>query len=174
LEQNRELLANRDAIKQAIEKGKFTLAESEHNVIDNLHSLSTDFENIKEVSGWLKDYYDRLIQVYNEIKDISYEFDQRSEEFGLDGSELVEIEQRLSTYYQLENKYKLKGDDALLKLRDELALKLSKVDNYETDLIYKKELVSAELKKLIQAGKKLNINRKNSSPGFEKEIEKNL
>ncbi|RLD27891.1 MAG: DNA repair protein RecN [Bacteroidetes bacterium] len=174
LEQNRELLANRDAIKQAIGKGKYILADNENNVTENLHALSTEFEKIKEVSDWLKDYYERLIQVYNEIKDISYEFDQRSEEFEMDNGELEEIEQRLSTYYRLENKYKLKGDDSLIKLRDDLALKLGGIENYDTDLIAKKESVTVELEKLILAGKKLNINRKNSAPEFENQIEKNL
>lgn len=174
LEQKRELLANRDAIKQAIEKGKYILAENDNNVIDNLHALSTEFEKIKGVSDWLKDYYERLIQVYNEIKDISYEFDQRSEEFGSDDGDLLEIEQRLSTYYRLENKYKLKGDESLLKFRNDLSLKLSKVDNYDHDLLDKKKSVAVEREKLLQAGKKLNEIRKNAAPGFEKDIVKNL
>ena len=174
LEQKRELLANRDAIKQAIEKGKYLLADNDNSVIDNLHALSTEFDKIKGVSDWLKDYHERLIQVYNEIKDISYEFDQRSEEFGSDDGELIEIEQRLSTYYRLENKYKLKGDVSLLKFRNELSLKLSKVDNYDHDLLDKKKSVAVEKEKLLQAGKKLNEIRKNAAPGFEKDIVKNL
>ena len=174
LEQKRGLLANRDAIKQAIEKGKYFLAENENNVIDNLFALCTEFEKIQGVSNKLKDYYERLDQVYNEIKDISYEFDTRSEEFGSDSGELEEIEQRLSTYYRLENKYKLKGDDSLLRFKNDLSLKLGKVDNYEHDLLAKKKLVSDEKKKLFQVGKELNESRKNAAPGFEKEIVKNL
>lgn len=174
LEQKREILSNQDAIKLAIEKGKYFLSDSENNVSDNLHVLNTEFEKIKDVSDWLKDYYVRLIQVYNEIKDISYEFDQRSEEFGADNGALEEIEQRLSTYYQLENKYKLKGDDSLLKLREELSVKLSRVDNYDNDLLAKRKLVANEKEKLIQAGKKLNINRKKATSEFEKEIIDNL
>ena len=174
LEQKRGLLANRDAIKQAIEKGKYFLAENENNVIDNLFALCTEFEKIQGVSNKLKDYYERLNQVYNEIKDISYEFDTRSEEFGSDSGELEEIEQRLSTYYRLENKYKLKGDDSLLRFKNDLSLKLGKVDNYEHDLLAKKKLVSDEKKKLFQVGKELNESRKNAAPGFEKEIVKNL
>lgn len=174
LEQERELLANRDAIKQAIEKAKYILADNENNVIENLHGISTEFEKLQGVSDWLKNYYERLIQVYNEIKDISYEFDQRSEEFGMDDGELEQIEQRLSTYYRLENKYKLKGDEALIKLRDELSLKLSKVDNYDNDLLAKKESVAVEMEKLLLVGEKLNKKRKGAAPGFEKEIVKNL
>lgn len=174
LEQKREILSNQDAIKLAIEKGKYFLSDSENNVSDNLHVLNTEFEKIKDVSDWLKDYYMRLIQVYKEIKDISYEFDQRSEEFGADNGALEEIEQRLSTYYQLENKYKLKGDDSLLKLREELSVKLSRVDNYDNDLLAKRKLVANEKEKLIQAGKKLNINRKKATSEFEKEIIDNL
>ena len=174
LEQKREILSNQDAIKLAIEKGKYFLSDSENNVSDNLHVLNTEFEKIKDVSDWLKDYYVRLIQVYNEIKDISYEFDQHSEEFGADNGALEEIEQRLSTYYQLENKYKLKGDDSLLKLREELSVKLSRVDNYDNDLLAKRKLVANEKEKLIQAGKKLNINRKKATSEFENKIIENL
>lgn len=174
LEQKREILSNQDAIKLAIEKGKYFLSDSENNVSDNLHVLNTEFEKIKDVSDWLKDYYMRLIQVYKEIKDISYEFDQRSEEFGADNGALEEIEQRLSTYYQLENKYKLKGDDSLLKLREELSVKLSRVDNYDNDLLAKRKLVANEKEKLIQAGKKLNINRKKATSEFENKIIENL
>ena len=174
LEQKREILSNRDAIKLAIEKGKYFLTDSDNNVSDNLHALINEFEKIKEVSDWLKDYYERLIQVYNEIKDISYEFDQRSEEFGMDDGKLEDIDQRLSTYYRLENKYKLKGDDSLIKLRNELSVKLSRVDNYDDDLLFKRESVAVEKEKLLLAGKKLNETRRKAAPGFEKEIVKNL
>ena len=135
------------------------LTDSDNNVSDNLHALINEFEKIKEVSDWLKDYYERLIQVYNEIKDISYEFDQRSEEFGMDDGKLEDIDQRLSTYYRLENKYKLKGDDSLIKLRNELSVKLSRVDNYDDDLLFKRESVAVEKEKLLLAGKKLNETR---------------
>lgn len=174
LEQKRIILANRDAIKLAIEKGVYLLSENENNVSDNLSILNAEFEKLQDVSDWLKDYYERLIQVHNEVKDISYEFDQRTEEFGLEDGKLEEIDQRLSTYYGLENKYKLKGDDSLINLRNELSLKLSSVKNYETDLMAKKQLIANEEEKLILAGNKLNKIRKNASPGFEREIEKDL
>jgi DNA repair protein RecN (Recombination protein N) len=174
LEVERELLANQEAIKNNLEKGQFLISDSDNNVSDVLQNLSSDFNELQGISDWLKDYYERLERAYQEIKDLGYEFTTRVEEMDNKGGELEEIEQRLTTYYHLENKYKVKGDAALLKLKDEFDLKLNKVENYDDELNKKKAKADISFEALIKRGERLNQDRKKAAPGFEKQIEEDL
>jgi DNA repair protein RecN (Recombination protein N) len=174
LEIERELLANRETIKNSLEKGQFLITDSDSNVTDILQSLSSDFNNLKGISDWLNDYYERLERVYQEIKDLGYEFTARAEGMSVEGGELEQIEERLATYYRLEKKYKVKGGAALLKLQEDLDLKLNEVENYEVELNKKKAQIKVVFEALIKSGETLNQSRKKAAPGFEKQIEKNL
>lgn len=174
LEQQRELLANREAIIQSIEKGKYLLNDSESNVTDVLYGLGDDFNQIQGITDWLKELYERLDRAYLEIKDLGYEFSLRADEIGIEGGKLEEIDERLGMYYRLENKYKVNGDAALLEIQENLVSKLAIVENYEDDLKAKRAYVIQVYESLIVKGKVLNDFRLKTSPGFERQIEKDL
>lgn len=174
LERKRELLANGEAIRQGFEKGKYLINDSDNSILNNLNLLRSDFSKLQHISDWLKEYFERLERAYQELKDLGYEFTSRSEEIETEDGKIEEVEDRLSTYYRLESKYKVKGEAALIEIEEDLTFKLKKIDNYENELKSKIALVDKTHQLLIEKGQELNELRKKASPGFEKLIAKDL
>jgi len=174
LEQERDLLLNQDAILQALEQGKYILNDEEPSVLDKILLLKKQFESLKDVSDWLKAYFDRISEVYNELKDINYEFESRVEDAEIELGGLEKVEQRIAVYYHLESKYNLHGEKELIDYQTRIDNRLALIENSDNELADRKAELKSAKEKVIEIGEELNKQREKAARKFENSIEKQL
>jgi DNA repair protein RecN (Recombination protein N) len=174
LEEEKEILSKQEEIKNALESGAFTISDREESLLDQLNILKQRFATISGISSWLSDLSRRIEESYTELKDLVFEMESRMDDLEMDPSRLQDIDDRLSLYYSLENKFKVSGDTELLRLKNEFEERLEFMQTSDEDLA-KMELALSELYvKLLDHGEKLSKTREKANSPFSKEIENRL
>jgi DNA repair protein RecN (Recombination protein N) len=174
LEEEKEVLSKQEDIKNALESGVFTISDKEDSLLDQLSNLKQQFSALSGISNWLSEFSQRLAEGYTELKDLAFEMETRIDDLEMDPSRLQSIEDRLSYYYSLENKFHVSGDFALIKLRDEFAERLRLMQTSDEDLAKMEKDLSDLYSELISLGERLSKARIKGSKPFSSEIEDRL
>jgi len=174
LEEEKELLSKQEDIKNALESGVFTISDREDSILNQLNNLKQQFNTLSGISGWLSEFHQRLTETYTELKDLSFEMEAKMDDLEMDPGRLLSIEDRLSFYYSLENKFQVSGDVALIKLRNEFEERLLLMQTSDEDLAKLEMDLSNLYSELITIGERLSKSRIKGSKPFSTEIEGRL
>lgn len=147
LENEREVLTNLTAIKNALDRAIASLTGNDTNAVD---LIDTAIDACDELDGVLSEEDDvpsRLESAKIEISDIASSLENVNERLAADPGRLEAVEERLNSIYSLCHKHHLNNGDELLILRDNLRAKLRELDNSD-DMV-------AELEKEVRRAKAL-------------------
>lgn len=147
LENEREVLTNLTAIKNALDRAIASLTGDDTNAVD---LIDTAIDACDELDGVLSEEDDvpsRLESAKIEISDIASSLENVNERLAADPGRLEAVEERLNSIYSLCHKHHLNNVDELLILRDNLRAKLRELDNSD-DMV-------AELEKEARRAKAL-------------------
>ncbi|WP_303408874.1 DNA repair protein RecN [uncultured Duncaniella sp.] len=147
LENEREVLTNLTAIKNALDRAIASLTGDDTNAVD---LIDTAIDACDELDGVLSEEDDvpsRLESAKIEISDIASSLENVNERLAADPGRLEAVEGRLNSIYSLCHKHHLNNGDELLILRDNLRAKLRELDNSD-DMV-------AELEKEARRAKAL-------------------
>ncbi len=147
LENEREVLTNLTAIKNALDRAIASLTGDDTNAVD---LIDTAIDACDELDGVLSEEDDvpsRLESAKIEISDIACSLENVNERLAADPGRLEAVEERLNSIYSLCHKHHLNNGDELLILRDNLRAKLRELDNSD-DMV-------AELEKEARRAKAL-------------------
>nr|WP_303329748.1 DNA repair protein RecN [uncultured Duncaniella sp.] len=147
LENEREVLTNLTAIKNALDRAIASLTGDDTNAVD---LIDTAIDACDELDGVLSEEDDvpsRLESAKIEISDIASSLENVNERLAADPGRLEAVEERLNSIYSLCHKHHLNNGDELLILRDNLRAKLRELDNSD-DMV-------AELEKEARRAKAL-------------------
>ena len=147
LENEREVLTNLTAIKNALDRAIASLTGNDTNAVD---LIDTAIDACDELDGVLSEEDDvpsRLESAKIEISDIASSLENVNERLAADPGRLEAVEERLNSIYSLCHKHHLNNGDELLILRDNLLAKLRELDNSD-DMV-------AELEKEARRAKAL-------------------
>lgn len=147
LENEREVLTNLTAIKNALDRAIASLIGDDTNAVD---LIDTAIDACDELDGVLSEEDDvpsRLESAKIEISDIASSLENVNERLAADPGRLEAVEERLNSIYSLCHKHHLNNGDELLILRDNLRAKLRELDNSD-DMV-------AELEKEARRAKAL-------------------
>lgn len=142
LEHESEKLSHVEEIKSALYSIDNALNTSElgDGIIDKLKEASRTLDNITGIFPEIKDIAERIGGCYIELKDISQEISSEAEAIEFDPLRLEQINNQLDKIYSLEQKYHLTTIEDLIEFQSDIEMQLSKIDNYD------EELVALELK----------------------------
>ena len=146
LENEREVLTNLTAIKNALDRAIASLTGDDTNAVDLIDTIDA----CDELDGVLSEEDDvpsRLESAKIEISDIASSLENVNERLAADPGRLEAVEERLNSIYSLCHKHHLNNGDELLILRDNLRAKLRELDNSD-DMV-------AELEKEARRAKAL-------------------
>ncbi len=134
LEQELNVLENAEEIKAKLQLAYDYLDNPEQSVIDFLKSTISNLAAISK----LADHYEPLLQraqsALIELRDLADEISTEQDRVDLDDSRAETIRERLNLIYQLQTKHQLADVAGLIRLRDELGEKVSKVLNMDEAL----------------------------------------
>lgn len=153
LEHERELLANREEIKEHLAKVTGPLSEDNSDALSRLRTAVTALESlaalVDESASSQFDFHslaERLESARVEVADIAGTVAAFDSVIDDDAGRLQEVEERLAAIYSLESKHHVDSADALVDLRDRMASDMAALSNAEETL--------AELERKARKAKK--------------------
>ncbi|MBP5681801.1 MAG: DNA repair protein RecN [Bacteroidales bacterium] len=171
LEEEYEMLTHNEDIKMAFANACDELVRAEEGtVLQKLKSSTAELRKIAAYYPRAAELADRMESAYIEINDISREISDIDENTEYSPERLEFVNQRLDTIYQLQKKFNAKNVGELIAMHQELAQKLSLVDNIDGQTDDLKKSVAAlenELHKLADA---IGKGRREAVPKLRKEI----
>ena len=128
LEQERDALSDVGRVRSLI-SDVLSPMDGDDNALDALDAAA---DSLRELADTIEDadaLASRLDAALVELRDIAETVEGYGEEFVADPQRLDEVENRLGRIYSLELKHHVDDSDALIDLRDKLAMQLDTIEN---------------------------------------------
>lgn len=170
LEEQQNILSNTSAIKETLFSACDILGQSDDSVITNIKGILSGLDKISSLSGELSDISERVRSTLYEIKDIDRELSHMCDRVSDDPSRLEQINSRLDLIYSLEQKYHLYSIEELLSLQEELASKLSLLENSSEEIEQEQKRLSELIQKAKSIASKLTSRRRAVTDDIERVV----
>ncbi len=170
IEDELAMLNNSEQISLTLEKGADFL-EKEGGVVDLLSEIVRDFSDIAGYNTKVGEINNRLEKTAIELKDISADIFYLKEKSVQNPQRLAELNSRLDIINSLLLKHRKNLLSELLELKDNLANRLDKIANYDSEIEDLKNKFLQQEQKINVLAKKLSKNRKNIVAEIKKQIE---
>lgn len=167
-------MSNAEDIKSVFSSINISIEENENSITNQLTGLNRSLSHLTKIDASFQNLHDRIESVLEELKDISSEASDISENSEYDKNLLEQNQERLNTFYRLHKKHGVNNNEELIALRDTLKEKSKKYVNIEADIIEKEkevEQLKADSKKTAQ---KISQQRQKVAPIIDKEVNKLL
>lgn len=112
----------------------------------------------------------RLQDVLVELKDISGEIDDAADQVEINDERMATVAERLDNLYQLTKKHQVGHPDELIKIRDDLRLKIDRFESLDAVLKAAEKESEEALNQMLAQGRELSKARKAIIPRFEELI----
>ncbi len=142
LQQRLLMLDHAEEIKTSLVEINGLMQQGEQPVLSQLMLIKRQLEKLRKYLPQATSLDERLNSVLIELKDISFETDQLEADVQFDPNELEQASIRMDLINHLMHKHHIKEFDELLKLKCELAERLSNIDSSEDLLAQKKQSFS--------------------------------
>lgn len=170
LEIEQQQLEHAEEIKRNLLGTADALQEGEVNAVVLVKAALQQLQQAERHMPALLPQTERLQSCFIELKDVADEVNRIEQGISLDEARLVEVNERLSQLYALQQKHRLEDVDALIVLRGELGDKLAGLSADEAAI----ERLAAEVEQLraalLELAEALSQSRQSVVPLVEKEI----
>ncbi len=146
LSERRKQLQNLERLTAALSEAHLLLTGEEHGALTATSAAVSALQPVSTVSERLGEKYERLSSVYYELQELSGELSEELSSLDTQPDELPEIEQRLSEYYRMRQKYG-GGYETIMKSLSDMRQELGGIDNAD-------ELVQELSEQIDQLGEK--------------------
>lgn len=174
LEQDSEILAHAEEIKQVLFDANNVLADEDNNVASILKNIASNLNSIESVYAPARELAARVESAYIEIKDIADEINGGGEKIEFNPALLEELNGRLDRLYALQQKYHLGSIEELNELKQKIADQLGLIDNGSDELDALKERYERAYKECLAKAKQLTQTREKAARTVEKELKQRL
>ncbi|AHM63337.1 DNA repair protein RecN [Flammeovirgaceae bacterium 311] len=154
LEHAEEIKIKLAGVLQALEyNDELALNPQLHSVLAELRAVGKYAESYRQLTQ-------RLESVVIELKDITREVEAEEGAVELDQERIVELQDRLSNLYKLQQKHGVQTAEELVQLRDELAGKVNRAEGLDEEIAATQKELQEARSKVEGAGKTLGDKRK--------------
>ena len=171
LEKKVEKLSNIELIQQTLGESFGIISDEERGLLTQLNNLKAYFKKIKIFAKEYESFHNRIESLAVEISDIEDELASETEKISLNPIELEKLNDRLQTLFDLLNKHQVSSIKELVVLQEELALKVSSVNNASELLSKKEKKIAIEKKQLNELGIIISDKRKVVVPKLETKLQ---
>jgi len=121
LEQELYTLSNAEEIKRNLLGALYLMHEGETSAIIQLREACHQLSTLERYNPQIAELYQRLNSTLIELKDIAAEIETIERQTHTNEARAAEVNNRLSTLYNLQKKHRVNSTDELLQLQDELS-----------------------------------------------------
>jgi DNA repair protein RecN (Recombination protein N) len=172
LEEELEVLANAEEIKQNLTLLSGLLDESETSVINQLKEAIPVLSTMKGFSKNLNEIHERLAGASAEIDDIANDIRKEQDRVELDPERLAILSERVDLINRLLQKHQVKTIAELEAIQAQLDTELDQIVNIDKEIKRAEKDLAECSKKLHQAGTALSKSRKSFAEPLGNAIEK--
>ena len=134
LEVELQTLQHAEEIKNELAVLQEFLHAEETGVVSLLNATLSRMRALSRLYPEVAEWAGRLESDYIDLKDIASTVDRSQENLNMDPERLAWVENRLDSYYSLQQKHRLASAAELLALRDSFAERLARIENYDEEL----------------------------------------
>ena len=164
-------LNNAENIKTTLFSGYNELAEGDMSIIGKLEDLTKNLNSLDLIDKDFSDSKESLIDIIERLNEIANHYLVVAEEADYDEEKIIELKERIDLVNNLIVKYKVNDIQDLIDIENDLALKLEKHFNVDTEIERLNKSIDGINKELTKISKTLSENRKKSGLEFSKQIE---
>lgn len=170
METELEALTHSEEIKSGLFAATSLLSGGELNVESMLRSVRETLEGVQRVYPGVMELVARVESAYIDLKDVREEASRMFEVVEFDPARQQQLEERLSTIYDLQQRHSVNSVGELIQLREELGIKLADIDSLDEQLAaMEKEAEEKESEMWVRANL-LSRKRQAAIPALEKEL----
>lgn len=163
LEAELQTLQHAEEIKNELAVLQEFLHAEETGVVSLLNATLSRMRALSRLYPEVDEWAGRLESDYIDLKDIASTVDRSQENLNMDPERLTWVENRLDTYYSLQQKHRLASAAELLALRDSFAERLARIENYDEELAALKHEVDEAESQVRNLAERLTRVRKQSA-----------
>jgi len=171
LESDLQTLEHAEEIKTQLYEVIGLLNGSETSVIDALSAINRILQKTGNYSAPIREISERLDSSFVEIKDIARDIEHASELIEHDPEKISSTRDKLDLIYKLEQKHQVSSVTELLKIQEELAIKIDRNLNLDSKIEKLTEKVNQQKEKVITIATEISGKRKAVFPEIKKNLE---
>ena len=171
LEQEAETLSHAEEIKSNLYRVDQLMASDETTLLSVTKDCIQTLQGVARVYASAQDWVDRLDSCYIELKELSHEIANASEEVEFNPTRLDFVNERLNLIYSLQQKHRVSSVEELIAITEDYRDKLENItssDNRIQELTAQKE---ALYNKVLKQADILSELRKQAAKEIEKQME---
>lgn len=166
LEGELQTLQHAEEIKNELSVLQACLHGEETGVVSLLNAALSRMKSLSRLYPEVDEWIGRLESDYIDLKDIATTVDRSQENLNIDPERLAWVENRLDTYYSLQQKHRVSHAAELLALRDSFAERLARIENYDEELAALKRQVEEQEQQVRDLAARLTEVRRQSAAGI--------
>ena len=164
LESELQTLQHAEEIKNELAVLQEYLHGDENGVVALLNAALSRMKSLSRLYPEVDEWVGRLESDYIDLKDIATTVDRSQDNLQMDPERLAWVEERLDTYYSLQQKHRVANAAELLALRDSFAERVARIENYDEELAaLKKEVDEQECRVREFADRLTQVRRKSAA-----------
>ncbi len=163
LETEQQTLQNAGEIKSELTGIQEYLCSEETGIVSLLNSTVSRLRSLSRIYPGIEEWIERVESDYIDLKDIASSVDDAQERLSIDPERLSWVENRLDTYYTLQQKHRVNYTAELLTLRDAFAEKLARIENFDEELSALRNRVAEQEKQVAELAGRLTEVRRQSA-----------
>lgn len=144
LESELQTLQHAEEIKNELAVLQEYLHGDENGVVALLNAALSRMKSLSRLYPEVDEWVGRLESDYIDLKDIATTVDRSQDNLQMDPERLAWVEERLDTYYSLQQKHRVANAAELLALRDSFAERVARIENYDEELAALKKEVDEQ------------------------------
>ncbi len=159
MEEELNLLENAEDVKIKLNAALEYLSNSEYAAVASLRSAMGSLGQISNLSKAYAVLKERTESCLIELKDIISELEREEMNVDVDPAKVDQIQDRLSTFYSLQQKHQVKTVEELISIGEELAEKVSRVLNLDEEIEKARLEAEKAYQDMLQTAGKLSKSR---------------
>jgi DNA repair protein RecN (Recombination protein N) len=173
-EQELSVLDNAEELTQRLDTALTALDNGEVTVVQLLKSAIQSTEKVASMMPKAAELAERLSTLLPEVRDLVDELETLLQQVEPDPKRQDLLNERLMTLASLQKKHLVASVDELITLRDDLKRKVAITENQDIMLAEAAELAKAAEGNMMKTATQLSEARKDTIPGFEKQLADSL
>ena len=171
LEEELKILENAEEIKTKLTAAIALIDQPEYGT---LYSLEQIRENIRQLSGINEEFEalsKRVEETYIELMELNRDISAQDSLVEVNYERTTEVQERLSLFYNLQQKHQVADIDALIEIRQHLEEKALKATNLDDELEQNRIAAKKAQEQALKSGSELSKARVASFIKFKEELE---
>ncbi|GHT19147.1 DNA repair protein RecN [Bacteroidia bacterium] len=170
LEREQKTLSHLEEIKAGLFSIENHLSDDTHGVVLALKEALNTSQALEKIYPSAQAATERLQTAYLDLKDLQTDLSCRQEKLELDPERLKLANDRLDVFYSLQQKHKVQSVEELIALRDQIAVQLAEIENYEEVLAKLQREQDAAHKKVRELAAELSATRLTAGAYLERQL----